>query len=127
MIGLFVDTKNLNHQEDERAKSELTEMSTVSSVFNFHSRMKVISQMELWILTFLFYLWVPAKSHQSCLALCEPVDCTPPGSSVHGILQARTLAWVACTFLQGIFLTQGSIPGLLHCRWILYHLSHQGR
>ena len=35
MIGLFVDTKNLNHQEDERAKSELTEMSTVSSVFEF--------------------------------------------------------------------------------------------
>jgi len=30
------------------------------------------------------------------------------------------------SFIQGIFLTQGSNPGLLHCRWILYHLSHQG-
>ena len=34
---------------------------------------------------------------------------------------------VGChSLLQGIFLTQGSIPGLLHCRQILYHLSHQG-
>ena len=61
---------------------------------------------------------------QSCLTLCNPMDCSPPGSSVHGILQARILAWVA--ILQGIFLTQGSNPGLLHCRQILYHLSHQG-
>ena len=33
---------------------------------------------------------------QSCLTLCDPMDCSPPGSSVHGILQARTLEWVAC-------------------------------
>ena len=32
---------------------------------------------------------------QSCLTLCNPMDCSPPGSSVHGILQARTLEWVA--------------------------------
>ena len=32
---------------------------------------------------------------QSCLTLCDPMDCSPPGSSVHGILQARTLEWVA--------------------------------
>ena len=32
---------------------------------------------------------------QSCLTLCDPMDCSPPGSSVHGILQARILAWVA--------------------------------
>ena len=32
---------------------------------------------------------------QSCLTLCDPMDCRPPGSSVHGILQTRTLAWVA--------------------------------
>ena len=33
-------------------------------------------------------------SLQSCLTLCDPMDCSPPGSSVHGILQARTLEWV---------------------------------
>ena len=39
-----------------------------------------------------------AKSLQSCPALCDPMDCSPPGSSVHGILQARTLEWVAVSF-----------------------------
>ena len=36
-----------------------------------------------------------AKSLQSCPALCDPMDCNPPGSSVHGIFQARILEWVA--------------------------------
>ena len=35
-----------------------------------------------------------AKSLQSCLTLCDPMNCSPPGSSVHGILQARILEWV---------------------------------
>ena len=38
---------------------------------------------------------VYAKSLQSCLTLCDPMDCSPPGSFVHGILQARILEWVA--------------------------------
>ena len=145
----------------------------------------------------------------SRVRLCDTMDCSPPGSSVHGILQARVLEWIAmpssrgssrprdgtqvsCTagrffsiwttkealrpftpilfplslkvwhihlvkmkvdqscptvcnsmdykvhgilqntversfsLLQGIFPTQGSNLGLLHCRWILYQLSHKG-
>ena len=62
---------------------------------------------------------------QSCLALCDPMDYSPLGSSVHGILQARILEWVH-SLLQGIFPTQGLNPGLVHYRWILYHLSHPG-
>ena len=54
------------------------------------------------------------------------MDCSPPDSSVHGILQARILEWVASPFSRGIFPTQGLNPGLLHYRRILYHLSHQG-
>ena len=42
-----------------------------------------------------------AKSFQSCLTLCHPMDCSPPGSSIHGILQARRLEWVAITFSRG--------------------------
>ena len=38
---------------------------------------------------------------QSCLTLCDPVDCSPPGFSVHGILQARILEWVAISFSRG--------------------------
>ena len=44
---------------------------------------------------------------QSCPTLCDPVDCSPPGSSVHGILQARVLEWVAISFSRGLFPTQG--------------------
>ena len=64
-------------------------------------------------------------SLQSCLTLCAPMDCSPPGSSVHGILQARILEWVTVPFSRWIFLSQGSNPGLLHYRQILCHLSHQ--
>ena len=38
---------------------------------------------------------------QLCLTLCNPVDCSPPSSSVHGILQARVLEWVAISFSRG--------------------------
>ena len=55
------------------------------------------------------------------------MDSSPPSSSVHGILQARILECVSRhSLLQGIFPTQGSNPGLLHCRQILYQLRHQG-
>ena len=39
-----------------------------------------------------------AKSLQSCSTLCNPIDGSPPGSSIPGILQARTLEWVAISF-----------------------------
>ena len=49
-----------------------------------------------------FFLCLPtaaaAKSLQSCLTLCDPIDSSPPGSSVPGILQARKLEWVAISF-----------------------------
>ena len=51
------------------------------------------------------------------------MDFSLPG---YGILQARILEWIAILLLQGIFLTQGSNPGLLHCGHILYSLSHRG-
>ena len=46
-------------------------------------------------------LCVCAKSLQSCLTLCNTMDCSPPGSSTHGILQARMLEWVAISFSRG--------------------------
>ena len=61
-----------------------------------------------------------------CLSFREPTDCSLLGSSVHGILQARILEWVAIPFSRGSFPMQGSNLGLLHCRWVLCHLSHQG-
>ena len=43
-----------------------------------------------------------AKSLQSCLTLCDPIDSSPPGSLVPGILQARTLEWVATSFSNAL-------------------------
>ena len=43
-------------------------------------------------------VWLVA---QSCPTLCDPMDCSPPGSSVHGILQARVLEWIAIPFSSG--------------------------
>ena len=73
---------------------------------------------------------VYAQSLQSCPTLCNPMNCSPPGSSVHGILQARILEWVTRPSSRGIFLTQGSNLHLLciSCigRWVLYHKHHLG-
>ena len=58
---------------------------------------------------------------QWCLTLCDSMDYSPPGSSVYRISQARALEWGCHFLLQGIFLTQGSNTGLLHCGQILSH------
>ena len=63
---------------------------------------------------------------QSCPTLCDPMDCSPPGSSVHGDSPGENTR-VCHALLQEIFPTQGSNPRLLHCRQILYYLSRQGR
>ena len=54
------------------------------------------------------------------------MDCSPPGSSVHGDSPGKNTAVGCHALLQGIFITQELNPGLPHCRQILYHLSHQG-
>ena len=78
---------------------------------------------------------------QSCLTLCDPMDCNPPGSSVHGILQARILEWVAIPFsrdqtqvsdITGRFSTEGATreapKGHLltaSCWWVEIWLHHK--
>ena len=65
-----------------------------------------------------------AKSFHSCLTLCNPIDCSPPGFSVHGSLQARILEWVVMPFSR-----ESSLPGdqtwvsYVSCigRQVLYH------
>ena len=79
-----------------------------------------------WV-TVLFRVWiVKVLVAQSCPTLCHPLDCSLPGSSVHGILQDSLGTGVGCHFFLQIFPTQGLNPGLLHCRQILYCLSHSG-
>ena len=61
----------------------------------------------------------------SCLTLCNPMDCSPAGSSVHGDSLGKNTGISCHALLWGIVPTQRSNPGLLHCRQIL-HLSHKG-
>ena len=65
-----------------------------------------------------------AQSHPTH---CDPMDYSPSGSSVHGDSPGKNTGVGCHTLLQGIFPTQGLNPGLLHCRWILYCLSPQGK
>ena len=62
---------------------------------------------------------------QLCLTLCDPMDCTPPDSSVHGDSSGKNTGVGCHALLQGIFLTQEWNQALLCCRWILYQLSYQ--
>ena len=57
---------------------------------------------------------------QSCLTLCDPMDYSPWNSPGQNTGVGRL------SLLQGVFPTQGSNPGVLHHRWILYQLSHKG-
>ena len=50
---------------------------------------------------FTFLIVKVSEVAQSCLTLCDPVDCSPPGSSIHGFSQARILEWVAISFSRG--------------------------
>ena len=64
---------------------------------------------------------------QSCSTLCNPMDCGPPGSSVHGILLARILEWIAMPSSRGSSQPRDRIHiSFISCigRWVLYHYHH---
>ena len=72
---------------------------------------------------------VCAQLLQSCPTLCDPMDCSPPGSSVHGDSAGRNSGVGCHALLEGIFLTQGSnlrLLCLLHCRQFIHQLSYPG-
>ena len=74
----------------------------------------------------LFIFTLKVKVAQLCPSLCDPMDCSPPGSTVHGDSPGKNTGVGCHALLQGIFPTPGLNPGLLYCRQILYCLSHQG-
>ena len=71
-------------------------------------------------LMLLLPLCVSAQSLKSSMTLCYSVDCSPPGSSIYGIIQARILEWVAMPSCRRILLIQGWNPHLLYCQWVLF-------
>ena len=79
---------------------------------------------------FLFYVFLVCAGlflvTQSCLTLCDPMDCISPSSSGQGDSPGKNTGVSCHALFKGIFPTQGSNPGLLHCRQILYQLRCQG-
>ena len=75
---------------------------------------------------FIVYVLVLCLVAQPSPTLCNPMDCSLPGTSVHGDSPGKNTGVGYHALLQGIFPTQGLNPGLPHCRWILYQLSHKG-
>ena len=74
-------------------------------------------------------LSVCVLSLQLCPTLCDPMDCSPPGSSVHGILQTRRLEWVAMPSSRGSSRDRDRTPiSSISCigRQVLYHQHHLG-
>ena len=63
---------------------------------------------------------------KSYITLCDPMDCSLPGSSAHGDSAGQNTGVGTRSLLQGIFLTQELNQSLLHCRWVLYQLNYQG-
>ena len=78
------------------------------------------------VYTFVDLICCAVLSHQSCPTLCNPMNCSLPGFSVHGDSPGKNTGVGCHALLQGIFPTQGLNSGVPNCRWILYFLSHQG-
>ena len=73
-------------------------------------------------------MYVCAKSLHTCLTLCNPMDCNPPGFSVHGILQARILEWVVMPSCRGSSRPRDRTHVFyMSClgRWVLYDQHHR--
>ena len=80
---------------------------------------RILSKLEgetIFIYSLQLNNFLCAQSLQLCSTLCDPMDCSPPNSSVHGILQARILEWVAISFSRGSFLPRDQIASI---RWIM--------
>ena len=72
------------------------------------------------------FLIMSCLAAKLCLTLCNPMDCSLTDSSVHGILQATILEWVAIFSSRESSWPRDLSQDPLNCRWILYCLSHQG-
>ena len=96
-----------------------------------YGRQNVITHNLIWRMLYSiicynhYFIDRKVKVTRSCRTLCNPMDCSLLGSSVHGDSPGKNTGVGCHALLQGIFPIQGFNPGLLHCRQILYYLSHQ--
>ena len=94
-----------------KIRGQITVFSVPSHIF-----LTFLVEFQMFSILFLHSEEMKTLVVQSCPTLCSPMDCSPPGSSVHGISQARVWSALLC-LLQGVFPTQGSnlhLLSLLH-------------
>ena len=86
---------------------ELTSLRSPALAGRFFTASAIWKAQKLWksfhqlYHSVIYMQCMPAKSLQSCLTFCNHMDCSPPGSSVHGILQKRIMEWVAISSSRG--------------------------
>ena len=90
--------KDLEELKNKRTETNNTITDIKNTPEGINSR---ISEAEEWISELEDKMVEITSEEQTCPTLCDPVDCSPPGSSIHGILQARILQWVAIPFSRG--------------------------
>ena len=96
--------------------------------FDFHQSVRIKSNNIIYIIDInIISVIMSVLSRQSCPTLCDPMDCSPPGSSVHGILQSRTLEWDAICFSRGSSEPRDQTQvSFISCigKWVLYHQQY---
>ena len=98
-IPVLSPTSSLN-----KSSSQTISLHQLVYVFTSLSLCSVFTPLgtsSLWQLLETYWSFKVSEVAQSCPTLCDPMDCSPPGFSVHGILQARILEWVASSFSRG--------------------------
>ena len=115
-------SQNLSHQLHQN----LLELNCPTGIFNYRIEEFPIAYRPIGINLFVYTLKLHVLVAQSCPTLCDPTDCSLPGSAVHGILLGNNNIGVHNQPFPSSDLPEPGVePGLLHCRRILYRLSHQ--
>ena len=98
VCSLHKHSSNVQHLADSQRRAEHTEVNKMD-VISFQSWRvhDLFEEMNNWIIRSLLLFY--SRSH--VWLFCDPTDCSPPGSSVHGIFQGRILEWVAISFSRG--------------------------
>ena len=126
-----LEEKKKKKRPKQRIKKQTGQRSSVNGISHWNCletkelREKVVIR-SLQSFKDPFHVTYRTSGSLPCPSVHDPMDCSPPGSSVHGILQATILKWEAIPFSRGSSPPRDWTHISMHCRQIIYCLSHQG-
>ena len=124
MEGSLGDNCLLGWEVEGRKGGTAVHLAFLKNIFVIYDSSRNVAKSN-WILVTLLSEKCGSVSC-SVVSDCNLIDCSLLGSSGHEILQARILEWEVISFSRGSSWARNQTQHLLHCRQILYHLSHQG-